>query len=172
MPPLIDLTGQRFGRLTVINRAGINSYGKPTWNCLCDCGNYVVINAHELRNGDTKSCGCFKNEQIRIPHYTHKGTHDRLYKIWASMKTRCTNPKCKEYKDYGARGIRVCQEWMSSYEKFRNWAISAGYNATAERGECTLDRIDVNGNYEPKNCRWVSTYIQNQNKRNKKAGEF
>lgn len=169
MGALIDLTGERFGRLIVISRAGINSYGKPTWNCMCDCGNHVIVNAHELRNGDTKSCGCFQNEQIRIPHYTHRGTHDRLYRIWASMKTRCTNPKCKEYKDYGGRGITICQEWMNNYEEFRNWANSSGYDATAPRGECTLDRINVNGNYEPKNCRWVSTYIQNQNKRNKKT---
>lgn len=149
MPKLIDLTGKRFGRLVVIKRAGTNHYNKPTWYCVCDCGNYAIVNAHELRNGDTKSCGCYRDEQIRIPHFTHSGSKDRLYKIWAFMKTRCTNTKCKDYKNYGGRGIQVCNEWRDCYENFRSWACISGYDPSALRGECTIDRINVNNK-----CKW------------------
>lgn len=162
---LIDLTGKRFGRLTVVFREGADKHKKVTWRCKCDCGKVIVTEGQSLRNGDTKSCGCFAKQQFAIPNYTHRGTHDRLYRIWAGIKQRCSNSKVKEYPNYGGRGITMDKQWSDSYEEFRAWALSAGYNPNAIRGKCTIDRIDVNGNYEPSNCRWVDMKIQRRNQR-------
>lgn len=165
MGAFIDLTGRKFGRLTVIERAGTNKHKKLIWCCLCDCGNKVNINGSQLHNGDTKSCGCLIkdfNNSKRVAYKKHK---ERLYRVWASMIQRCINPKVKAYKDYGGRGIAVCDEWYK-YLAFREWAKNSGYNPDARFSECTIDRIDVNGNYEPSNCRWVDMKTQATNKRN------
>ena len=95
----------------------------------------------------------------------HGGINDRLYEVWGSMKKRCNNPNDKSYKNYGGRGIKVCKEWNENYLSFKKWAYKNGYDENAPHGECTIDRINVNGNYEPNNCRWISNAEQQKNKR-------
>lgn len=167
-----DLTGKKFGRLIVTSKAdghiSPNGQRRTMWNCKCNCGNEVTVWAYSLKSGGTKSCGCLKRElsgeRILKRCVTHGGTNERLYGIWHDMHDRCKNKKSKAYKHYGLRGIRVCQEW-EDYAKFRDWAIGNGYDPNAKRGETTLDRIDVNGDYCPENCRWVGFITQNNNKR-------
>lgn len=163
-----DLTGQRFGRLTVIAIHGKDKRGKLLWLCRCDCGNTSTVRPYNLKNGNTKSCGCFQKEVSgNLKHGLLKAanrqeTH-RLHYIWASMKTRCNNSNRKGYKDYGERGIKVCKEWNDDFKAFYDWALSHGY-----ADNLTIDRIDVNGNYEPSNCRWITNIEQQKNKRNSK----
>lgn len=173
MPKLIDLTGEKIGRLTIIKRIGTNKGGRPIWLCQCDCGNTANVSSHELRNGDTKSCGCLQKEQIIKAKSIHNGCKDRLYRIWRAMKERCKNPNNKDYHAYGGRGIEVCDEWINDYAAFREWALANGYDENAPFGECTIDRINVNKNYEPSNCRWADASTQSSNRRpwKKKKGE-
>ena len=129
MPKLIDLTGQRFGRLTVVERA--ENYVAPNgrqaarWVCLCDCGNKTTVVGGDLRTGRTKSCGCFEQESRYLSrNIIHGGFGTKLYNVWRGMKKRCYNPKNKFFKDYGGRGITVCDEWRDDFAKFRDWAVS------------------------------------------------
>lgn len=181
-----DLTGQRFGRLTVLHTEGRNNQGKYKWLCLCDCGNTTVVTGTYLTHGDTRSCGCLHTD-ILIEHNKkpekkkstsahnaiykkkHGGRNSRLYRVWGGMKKRCFDTNSPAYKHYGGRGITVCEEWRSDFAAFRAWAMQNGYDENAKRGDCTIDRIDVNGNYTPDNCRWVSVAVQNRNKRKKVA---
>lgn len=167
---LIDRTGQHFGRLTVISRA--SDYVAPNgdhhvmWLCQCSCGNTTIVDTGALVKGHTKSCGCLHRENLSRGNKTHGGCHDRLYKVYYNMKNRCLNANSQDYKYYGGRGITICNEWLKDYVAFRQWAYSSGYDKDAEHGKCTLDRIDVNGNYEPNNCRWVDMATQCRNRRN------
>ena len=167
---LIDLTGQVYGRLTVIKRADdyISPSGsrKVQWLCKCKCGKEVIVTGNNLRKGNSKSCGCYNRELLAKINLTHNASNTRLYHIWICMKDRCYNPKNKKYKDYGGRGIIICDEWINDFEAFANWAYDNGYIENVSRGECTIDRIDVNGNYCQQNCRWVNQKVQSNNKRN------
>ena len=161
-----DMTGQRFGRLSVLGRAGITPYGEATWRCQCDCGGIVFVAGSSLRRGHTKSCGCLRDEIESKIHSTHRKTKTRLYNVWTHIIQRCYNPKHTAYKRYGGRGITVCDEWRNDFMKFYDWAIATGYDENAAFHECTIDRIDNDKGYSPDNCRWADAKTQNANKSN------
>lgn len=164
-----DIAGQKFGRLTAIECVGTDKNKRALWKCKCECGNEVVVIGKSLRIGNTKSCGCFNIEsstdRIVKLNTKHGKSHTRLFRVWTSMITRCTNPKSNNYGVYGARGITVCDEWMNDFESFYNWAMSQGYVEDAKRGEYTVDRIDSNKGYYPANCRLANYYQQADNRR-------
>ena len=214
MSAVTDISGMRFGRLTVIGRAGSNKNGRALWNCQCDCGAFTVVKGNALLSGNTKSCGCLNFSDItgkrfgrltaicpdnsrsnshgkywicrcdcgaycsvfrsnlvcggtescgrgkcRNTRKTHGGSYERLYHVWADMRRRCISPQCSNYSSYGGRGITVCEEWKGKPKTFIEWALSNGYSDTL-----TIDRINVNGNYEPSNCRWIPMSEQYKNK--------
>lgn len=161
-----DLTGQKFNKLTALYPTDERSSGKNIiWVCQCDCGKLTKANSGQLQNGKKKSCGCWVIERMSNLNRSHGGRHERLYLVWMDMRRRCYDPKEMGYKNYGGRGIKVCDEWHD-YSEFRKWALEHGYDENAARGECTLDRIDVNGDYCPENCRWTNMKAQCSNKRN------
>ena len=168
MGKVVDLTGKRFGRLLVLKREGIDKSKHSTWLCQCDCGNIKVISRPCFRT--TYSCGCLAKELLRNKVLKHNMYGTRLNRIWQRMKTRCNNFNDEHYKNYGGRGIRVCNEWNDSETGFMNfyaWAMQNGY-----RDDLTIDRIDVNGNYEPSNCRWITNLEQQNNKRTNHIIEY
>lgn len=142
-----DLTGQTFGLLTVARRAPnyISKTGQEAvWHCRCECGNELDVRAGQLRSGHTKSCGCFQKKAAAKSSTVHGGAATKLYGVWSSMKHRCTNPHDKRFKDYGGRGITVCQEWLHDFSAFQTWALSNGYQEGL-----TIDRIN-NERIQPK----------------------
>lgn len=148
-----DLTGQKFNKLTVIKYVYTDNYRRAIWLCKCDCGKMIEVRGDMLRNGNTKSCGCLVTK--------HNKSNTRLYHIWTQFKYRCYNKNCRDYLDYGARGIRVCDEWLHDFQAFYDWSMENNY-----RDDLTIDRIDVDGNYTPDNCRWLTNDEQQRNKRN------
>lgn len=159
----IDLTGQKFGRLTVICKSQI---GRLRWHCKCDCGNECDYTTSRLYNGQ-KSCGCLEKEMQKSfvkRHTTHGGSYTKLYHTWRGMKYRCENPKCANYKRYGAKGIKVCDEWSRSFSSFQTWALENGYIENADRKFQSLDRIDGKKGYNPENCKWSTAKEQVDNR--------
>lgn len=160
MSNLVDLTGQSFGRLTVVGRAANSKNGKAMWFCNCTCGNSCIAYAGNLRNGQTKSCGCLHKEKFN--NTVHGKRHSKLYLKWQNMKKRCYNAKADRYKNYGGKAnnpITVCPEWANSFKAFYDWAISNGY-----KDGLSIDRIDNDKGYCPENCRWVTFLEQANNK--------
>lgn len=163
-----DLTGQRFGKLTVVRRdkdyVSPKGYVAVNWLCKCDCGEYAIVRGCNLKSGASQSCGCERT--IHPNRLRHGDAHTRLHNIWQGMRTRCNNQNDASYRWYGGRGICVCEEW-NSYEPFRDWAYENGYDDSL-----SIDRIDVNGNYEPNNCRWADTVTQANNTRSNHVLDF
>lgn len=143
--------GDKYGMLTVID----NSKGFSKVLCKCDCGSLKTYRSNNLTSGNTKSCGCVGSKG----NTKHGDRHTRLYGIWRGIKERCNTPSCSTYKNYGGRGITICDEWLD-YLSFKEWALKNGYQENL-----SIDRINVNGNYEPSNCRWVDYYVQANNTR-------
>ena len=157
-----NLTGLRFGKLTAIS---FNNYknGKYYWNCICECGTECIKEGYKLEKGFTKSCGCLRI----IKNSKHSDYKTRLYRIYNSMKYRCSNPTDTGYKWYGARGIKVCEEWLNNYQNFKKWAFEKGYNDTL-----SIERIDNDGNYEPNNCKWIPLKEQPKHTRKTKQIKY
>lgn len=155
---LKDLTGNRYGRLTVLGLDRVENK-KSFWRCLCDCGNHTIVRSDCLKSGTgrpcTLSCGCYNRE--KKSSYIDDRSKEKLYRVYYGILERCNNPNATAYKHYGARGIKCL---FGGYPQFKSWALSNGY-----KEGLTIDRIDNNGNYEPSNCRWVTQAVQNTNKR-------
>lgn len=162
----LHLEGERYGKLVVMEEAE-SIYSKTgkmirRWKCKCDCGNITIVRHGYLRNGSTVSCGCYNYEKESAAK-THGYSRTKLGNVFEGMKQRCNNPKNKNYEKYGGRGIKICTEWLNDPKKFFDWAIKNGY-----KEGLSIDRIDVNGNYEPDNCRWADNEAQCLNQRLRK----
>ena len=163
----IDLTGMRFERLNILCEIKERSKSKKViWQCKCDCGRETFVSSAHLISGHTRSCGCIQREAVKsLDNSTHKDSKSATYYTWNSMKSRCYNPKNDSYYRYGGRGIQVCDRWLNSYENFLE---DMGHKPD----ECSLDRINNDGNYDPTNCRWATIYEQANNMSNNVRMEY
>ena len=159
-----DLTGKKFGRLTVLEFDSKTNDRKIKWKCICECGNNTSVTGKNLRNGTTKSCGCLHREKFN--HVIHGKRNTRIYRIWRNMLNRCECKSHTEYPRYGGRGITVCSEWKN-FIAFYDWSMSNGYT-----DNLSIDRKDVNGNYCPENCRWATPKEQSRNTRRNRMLEY
>lgn len=158
MKPIKDHTNEKYGRLTVI-KFYKRENNKTYWQCECECGNRLVIPITYLTSGDTRSCGCLRKEKsAQTQRKKAYIKNHRLHSIWIDMKRRCYNKDRNSYIYYGAKGIKVCEEWKKDFRNFQDWALKNGYN-----DKLTIDRIDNKKGYTPNNCRWVTTFEQNNN---------
>lgn len=165
-----EIKGKKYGKLTAVKVIGKNKSGKFLWLCKCDCGNESVVIQQQLRSGGTKSCGCYQKERMsqRKP-YNHR---ERLYVLWIGIRQRCNNPNNISYPYYGAKGIKMCEEWENNYITFRDWALKTGYDETLPRGEQTIERKNILLGYSPENCTWKTISQQQRNKGNLKRYEY
>lgn len=176
--PLRIICGQKYGRLTVVKRGPDKMCGttvrvrQTRWFCECECGTQVLVVGHKLRSGHTKSCGCLKREssvadRLNVDNEHHGMNDTPEYRTWIGLKNRCLNRRDKAYKDYGGRGIQVCERWRKSFSAFYE-DMGPRPRLYRKRSVFSIDRIDNNGNYEPGNCRWATHKTQNNNKRKQK----
>lgn len=157
---IIDMTGKKFNRLTVIEISHRTARRRYFWRCLCDCGNETIIVGDDIRSGHTKSCGCLLKESTIERRTTHHLTHTPTYNVWIGLRQRCADINGRGYKNYGGRGITFSDEWLS----FENFYKDMGDKPKG----LSLDRIDNDGNYCKENCRWATSVVQNNNRRNSK----
>lgn len=155
-----DLTGNRYGRLTVLGFA-YSKNNTSYWYCKCDCGTEKVISGNLMKSKHIQSCGCLSKELSSVRFRKHGQHGTRLYNIWKNMKLRTSNANCKESERYVLRGISICEEWENDFNSFQEWALDNGYS-----DELTIDRIDNDKGYYPENCRWTTMKVQNRNKEN------
>lgn len=170
-PPAIPydkIPKMKFERLKPIKR--IEGTGRTKWLCECDCGNKTIVLQKHLCNGNTKSCGCLAREGNN--NRTHGESKTRLYELWLGIKRRCYDKNNTSYKWYGAKGVKMCEEWLNDYTKFRDWAYSTGYDETLPRGRQTIERKDTNGDYCPENCEWKTIQQQQRNKSSNRPYEY
>ena len=164
-----NIVGDKYNRLTIVEYLEKTKTGHHRVKCVCDCGGNKITTLSNLKHGLTKSCGCLQREQTK-KSFKCPGNLDidtKLKRKLSSIKSRCYNTNSSSYKNYGARGIKVCDEWLNDFMNFYNWAIDNGY-----KDGLTLDRIDVNGNYEPSNCRWITSSEQRYNTRRNRLIQY
>lgn len=167
MGKALDLVGEKYGRLTVLKKLPERKRKCVMWLCLCDCGNTDEVTTSEIRSGKHLSCGCYQKERASETNSTHRNSRTRLHRIWCAMIQRCENENHVGYGNYGGRGVRVCDEWRNSFHAFREWALCNGYS-----DELTIERLDVDGNYCPENCKWATRHEQMNNTRRTKYFEY
>lgn len=167
----IDLSGMRFSRVTVIRKSGYKRNGGVVWVCRCDCGTFCSATTNHLRMGKKKSCGCITRENAASGDHqrTHGMTKTKIYQKWLGIKKRCNNPNEQNFRNYGARGIKICKEWKNDFSAFRDYVSALPHYG--EEGY-SLDRINNDGNYEPGNLRWATKHEQNTNRRNSAFYEY
>lgn len=177
--------GMRIGRLTLIKKIRIPNgrYTRGGWLCKCDCGNYLKTRTDALGKA-TVSCGCYNKEYNQASGANklhqkyiesdsqHESRYHKLYDTWQHIKARCYRKTDQSYKDYGGRGIKMCSEWKNNYDSFKQWSLLHGFHNASNPHDMTIDRVNVNGNYEPQNCRWVDMKVQANNKRNNRLIPF